>query len=123
MRWNASGRRPARPGSAAQPPPASSPSASGDGTPMAEEGARATRAVPEDLLGADPPWRNVDELVRDAAARGGDRDALRFEGERLSFVELEQRTARLAAVFATRGIGTGDRVAMMIPNSLSFPLC
>jgi acyl-CoA synthetase (AMP-forming)/AMP-acid ligase II len=90
---------------------------------MTEGQAHPRRAVPEDCLAADPPWRNVGELVSDAAARFGDRDALRFEGTRLSFVELDEQTSRLAAVLAARGIVSGDRVAMMIPNSLSFPLC
>src|SRR5581483_3426101 len=43
------------------------------------------------------------------------------EGERsLTFGEYAARAARLAEVLASYGVGPGDRVAIMLPNSIAF---
>ncbi len=79
--------------------------------------------MPDDRLADDPPWQSVGELVRDAAQRFGDREALRSEGRGMSFAELDAATASVAAAFAAHGITAGDRVAMMVSNGLDFPVC
>jgi long-chain acyl-CoA synthetase len=54
------------------------------------------------------------------AARTPDKPAF-IEGDRVeTFAELDARTDRLAHAFAARGVGTGDRVAIMLPNSIAF---
>lgn len=45
-----------------------------------------------------------------------DRTAVQFDGEAVSFMELQQRSNRLANAMAGRGIGRGDRVAFMQVN-------
>jgi fatty-acyl-CoA synthase len=45
------------------------------------------------------------------------RTAVVFEGRRISYAELAQRAARMAAALAGRGIGRGDRVATLTANS------
>ncbi|GIU90682.1 MAG: acyl-CoA synthetase [Acidimicrobiia bacterium] len=43
------------------------------------------------------------------------------EGERvLTYGELERRTDRIAHALAGRGVSAGDRVAIMLPNSIGF---
>ena len=37
-----------------------------------------------------------------------------------TYAELDERTTRLANAFAARGISEGDRVALMLPNSIEF---
>ena len=37
-----------------------------------------------------------------------------------TYADLDDRTTRLAHAFAARGIGAGDRVAIMLPNGLEF---
>jgi len=37
-----------------------------------------------------------------------------------TFADFDERTTRLAHAFARRGIGVGDRVAVMLPNSIEF---
>ncbi|GAA2411816.1 ATP-dependent acyl-CoA ligase [Actinomadura vinacea] len=66
-------------------------------------------------------WRSVGELITWAAAAYGPADALRFEGETISFSELDQHTARLAQVFQGMGIDPGDRIAIMLPNGIAWP--
>ncbi len=60
-----------------------------------------------------------------AAARFGDRTALRFapaDGpeQELSFRELDERASSVARALADRGVSTGDRVAVMTTNRPEF---
>ena len=59
-----------------------------------------------------------------AAARWPDRAALVFDetGETLTFSALAARVDRVAAALAGAGIGRGDRVAIMLPNRVDWPL-
>jgi len=60
----------------------------------------------------------VQDLVRHAALRYGDAPAL-SDGERtLSFVEFEERTARLGNALLGLGLQPGDRVASVLPNCI-----
>jgi long-chain acyl-CoA synthetase len=49
-----------------------------------------------------------------------DRPALICGGDVRTFGELDARTTRLANALAARGVGDGDRVAIMLPNSIEF---
>lgn len=51
------------------------------------------------------------------AARAPETSGLRREGRFYSYRELVEGVARLAAGFAARGIGIGDPVAILLPNS------
>ena len=62
----------------------------------------------------------VPEMVARSARRDPDAPALAFEGERRTFGELEERSNRLAAALAARGVGPGDRVAMLQYNGIEF---
>ena len=59
-----------------------------------------------------------------AAIRWPDRAALVFDetGESLSFSELAARVGRVAAALAGFGIARSDRVAVMLPNRVEWPL-
>jgi len=62
------------------------------------------------------PRRPLYEILRRAAADGGDLPALSFLGRDLTFTEVKQRSDRLATALAARGIAKGDRVGIMLPN-------
>jgi crotonobetaine/carnitine-CoA ligase len=66
--------------------------------------------------------RNVGELLSLQAARHPERAFLRFEGREVSFAEAERWTGALARDLAARGVRKKDRVAVMLPNGLEFPL-
>jgi len=51
-----------------------------------------------------------------AAERTPDAEALVGEGKRLTYAELRERAARIAAGLAERGVGRGDRVACVLRN-------
>ncbi len=44
-------------------------------------------------------------------------DAIRFDGESISYRELDERSSRLARVLIAKGVGPEDRVAIAIPRS------
>jgi fatty-acyl-CoA synthase len=62
----------------------------------------------------------VPELVARSARRDPDAPALACEADRRTFGELEERSNRLAAALAGRGIGPGDHVAMLQYNGIEF---
>jgi long-chain acyl-CoA synthetase len=55
-----------------------------------------------------------------AADRFGDRTALRFGTDELSFRELDERANSAACALADRGVAAGDRVAVMTTNRPEF---
>ena len=59
-------------------------------------------------------------LLADAARRQPGGDAIVFGEQRISWQGLADGSARLAAGLAQRGIGAGDRVAMLIENRSEF---
>ncbi|MEU5755901.1 FadD3 family acyl-CoA ligase [Streptomyces sp. NPDC047829] len=65
-------------------------------------------------------WRSIPELVRSAADRFGDDEAVVDGDLRLSFSELANRVRRTAGAFASAGVGPGDRVALWAPNSAEW---
>jgi carnitine-CoA ligase len=74
----------------------------------------------------DLPVGDVPDLVTAmlrAAARWPTRPAWTFPlGERLTFADVADQSATLAAGLAARGVEAGDRVAVMLSNTAAFPL-
>src|SRR6185503_17785524 len=60
------------------------------------------------------------ELLRHQAARFGDRVALVQESARITYAELERRSAALARGLVASGVGKGSRVALLAPNGIEF---
>jgi fatty-acyl-CoA synthase/long-chain acyl-CoA synthetase len=58
-----------------------------------------------------------DQLGRHAR-RTPDAVALRFDGAGRSYAELDERVTRLARALADRGVGTGDRIAVLALNGM-----
>jgi long-chain acyl-CoA synthetase len=50
------------------------------------------------------------------------RAAVRLDDLVLTYEELDERSARVAALLTARGVGPGDRVALMLPNVPQFPV-
>ena len=60
--------------------------------------------------------RTIGSLVDERAARDGAREALVFEEERFTFVELARDIDAVARGFIALGIEPGDKVALWMPN-------
>jgi long-chain acyl-CoA synthetase len=65
---------------------------------------------------------NLASLLTESAERSPDAPAVRLGDAGLSYVELDERSARLATLLGEKGIGRGDRVGVMLPNVLEFPV-
>ncbi|MFJ1863925.1 FadD3 family acyl-CoA ligase [Streptomyces sp. NPDC088097] len=87
--------------------------ASGPGGPADRAGS------PDDPRG-DLRWGSIAALVRDAAARHGDREAVVDGRVRISYAQLGARVERAAAACVAAGVEVGDRVAVWAPNTLEW---
>ncbi|MGY1592548.1 long-chain fatty acid--CoA ligase [Geodermatophilus sp. SYSU D00708] len=65
---------------------------------------------------------NLAQHLVDTAARHGDRPALRMDDAVLTYDGFRRAAARVAAGLRARGVTPGDRVGMVLPNVLSFPV-
>ncbi|WP_406496450.1 FadD3 family acyl-CoA ligase [Streptomyces sp. NBC_00846] len=68
----------------------------------------------------DEEWGSIPELVRAAARRYGDREAVVEGRTRISYAELGDRVDRAAAACIASGVEPGDRVAVWAPNTLDW---
>ena len=73
------------------------------------------------LRGIRPDFETIPQLLRKRAATHGDA-ALTVCGERRNFAALDQLSDDLARGLASRGIGRGDRVAILLPNCIEQAL-
>ncbi|MFG1668892.1 FadD3 family acyl-CoA ligase [Streptomyces sp. Y7] len=68
----------------------------------------------------DLEWGSVPELLRSAAERYADVEAVVEGRSRISYAELGARVERSAAACMANGIEPGDRVALWAPNTLDW---
>ena len=64
-------------------------------------------------------WMVVD-IVRDGAERFGDRLAVADPQQELPYAELAEAVWRMAGFLRRAGVEAGDRVAIVLPNSVRF---
>lgn len=64
--------------------------------------------------------RSLGRMLHDAARRFARREALLFEGQSMTYRELDLASNKTANALAGLGIGRGDRVAIMLPNIPEF---
>ena len=62
----------------------------------------------------------LQDRLREVAREVGAKPALVLGDRTLTYRELDERTDRLAAALARRGVKQGDRVTLFMPNSLEF---
>ncbi|HEX6138036.1 MAG TPA: AMP-binding protein [Casimicrobiaceae bacterium] len=62
------------------------------------------------------------ELFLQSCARFHDRPAFSSMGTTLTYADVERRTRDFAAYLQQRGLVPGDRVALMMPNVLQYPV-
>jgi crotonobetaine/carnitine-CoA ligase len=63
---------------------------------------------------------NVRDLLESQAAAFGDHSFVTFEGETVSFAQLDERANRVGRALVGLGVGPGDKVALLMRNSLEF---
>ncbi|MBI5963645.1 MAG: AMP-binding protein [Chloroflexi bacterium] len=67
-------------------------------------------------------WKSIAHLVEDAAQRFGDKPLFIFEDKPLSFADVNKLTNRAANVLKSIGVKKGERVGVMLPNGVDFPI-
>lgn len=58
----------------------------------------------------------IGKLLEDKAKEHPDKEAIIFEGERMTYKELDEKAERLAHFLMKRGVERGDKVAIWLPN-------
>jgi long-chain acyl-CoA synthetase len=78
------------------------------------------KGVPHDI---DPSlYRSLVELLEAGFAKYRDRDAFLSMGKKLTYAQVDEMSAALGAWMQSRGLARGDRVAVMMPNLLQYPV-
>ena len=81
------------------------------------------RAIALDRMAVDPPIDTLIGLLAIQALRYPDREFLRFTEGSWSFGEIDDWTSRLARRLVSEdGVREGDRVAIMLPNVVQWPV-
>jgi long-chain acyl-CoA synthetase len=65
---------------------------------------------------------NLAQNLLDTAARDGDHPALRMDDAVLSYAEFRDAALRVATFLREKGVEPGDRVGIVLPNVLAFPV-
>src|SRR5262249_36835863 len=66
---------------------------------------------------------NLAQILSDSAQRDPEQIAVKLDDFELSYALLDQAAMRIAGLLRARGVGVGDRVALMLPNVPYFPAC
>jgi long-chain acyl-CoA synthetase len=64
--------------------------------------------------------RGLFDLFANAVLRNPEGEAIVFDGQRISWRELNRKVTSVAAAFAQRGIQTGDRIGLFVGNRPEF---
>ena len=65
---------------------------------------------------------NLASILTASAERSPEEPAVRLGDSELAYAELDERSARLAALLHEKGVGRGERVGVMLPNVTQFPI-
>jgi long-chain acyl-CoA synthetase len=66
--------------------------------------------------------RNLASFLTDSASAHGDRTALKLDDAEVTYKQLDDGSARVAALLKSKGFEKGDRVGIMLPNVPYFAL-
>ncbi|MFN8433401.1 MAG: AMP-binding protein [Anaerolineales bacterium] len=67
-------------------------------------------------------WKSLGHLVESAAERFGEKPLFIFEDKPLSFAEVNRLANKTANALRSVGVTKGERVAVMLPNGVDFPI-
>lgn len=79
--------------------------------------------VPADIADEAARYESLVSVLEQSCTAFGAKTAYHSMGATLSYAELDAQSMRFAAWLQSRGIGKGDRVALMMPNLLQYPIC
>src|SRR4029453_4989420 len=65
---------------------------------------------------------NLATILTETAERSGDKTAFKLDDVELNYSMLDEGSARIAGLLKSKGLETGDRVGLMMPNVPYFPV-
>jgi long-chain acyl-CoA synthetase len=71
----------------------------------------------------NPPNQPLYQILQIASVCYKERPAVAFVGAQMTFGEMKSHVDRLATALLQLGIGKGDRIGIMLPNSPQYPIC
>ncbi|MGH6858666.1 MAG: long-chain-fatty-acid--CoA ligase [Phyllobacterium sp.] len=82
------------------------------------------KAYPDDIPAQIAPLQfdSLGALFDEAFKQHGAKPAFRCMGKSMRFAELDRHSRAMAAWFQSRGLVKGDRIAVMMPNVLQYPV-
>ncbi len=81
------------------------------------------KGVPADITDEAREHDSLAHLFEDCCRRFARNTAYISLGASLSYAETHDLATRFAAWLQSQGVGKGDRVALMMPNLLQYPVC
>ncbi|MCG6116499.1 MAG: AMP-binding protein, partial [Mesorhizobium sp.] len=76
--------------------------------------------VPAEL--PELPFASLVDLLEDSFKRFADRPVFKFMGHAMTYREMDVASRNFAAYLQAKGLKRGDRVALMMPNVLQYPV-
>ncbi|MDP1952472.1 MAG: AMP-binding protein, partial [Betaproteobacteria bacterium] len=67
-------------------------------------------------------YQSIRDLFEESVRNFGERPAYYCMGKEFTFAELDRMSAAFGAWLQSRGLHKGDRVALMMPNVLQYPV-
>src|SRR4051812_14724297 len=68
------------------------------------------------------PCSTLAELFEQSCRSFADKTAFICMGRAMTYAEIDRHSAKVAAWLQSRGLVKGDRVAVMLPNILQYPI-
>ena len=78
--------------------------------------------VPASIDDKIAQWTSLAHMLEDSFRKFADKPAFAMLGKSLSYAELDQASLQFAAYLQKLGLKKGDRVAVMMPNVLQYPI-
>lgn len=79
--------------------------------------------VPADITDEAAKYDSLMAMFEESCSRHAQNVAYISMGVKLTYAELDERSQQFAAWLQAHGIKKGDRVALMMPNLLQYPVC
>lgn len=81
------------------------------------------QGVPADITEEAAAYDSLAAIFEQSCAKHAGKIAYFSMGAHMSYAELDEKSRYVAAWFQSIGIKKGDRVALMMPNLLQYPIC
>lgn len=79
--------------------------------------------IPADITDEAARYDSLAALFEESCANHADNAAYLSMGASMTYAQLEESSRHFAAWLQSVGVGKGDRVSLMMPNLLQYPVC